>query len=159
MRVCRKRILSAAVAILLCCTPELLLALTGQSAAPQNQPSTATKSDTAPQNSASAASALPDAPQAQPQQNPQNPSGQTTPAPEQNSATTPQEPEGTAAARSARTIGGPASKPAGSAIAPAKQRQLRSLLIKIGAIVGAGAALGTVYALTRGSPSKPPGAH
>lgn len=156
MRVCRKRILSAALTILLCCTPELLFAVTGQSAAPQTQPSTATPSDTAPQSSAPAASTIPDAPQAQPQQ---NPTGQTNPAPEQNSATTPQEPEGTAAARSARTIGGPASKPAGSAIAPAKQRQLRSLLIKIGAIAGAGVALGTVYALTRGTPSKPPGAH
>lgn len=154
MRVCRMRILSIALTILLCCTPELLFAATGQSAAPQNQQSSSTQSDSAPQNSAPAASTVPDAPQAQ-----QNSTTQTNPAAGQNPATTQQEPEGTAAARSARTIGGPASKPAGSAIAPAKQRQVRSLLIKIGAIAGAGAALGTVYALTRGTPSKPPGAH
>ena len=156
MRVCRTRILSSALAILLCSTPELLFAVTGQNGAPQKQQSTGTPSDSAPQSQGPAASTVPDAPQAQPQQ---NPTSQTNPAPGQNSATSPQQPEGTAAARSARTIGGPASKPAGSAIAPAKQRQVRSLLIKIGAIAGAGAALGTVYALTRGTPSKPPGAH
>lgn len=70
-----------------------------------------------------------------------------------------QEPRGTAAARAAKTQGGAASKPAGAAIAPAKQRRSRSLLIKLGVIAGAGAALGTVYALSKGSPSRPPGAH
>jgi hypothetical protein len=70
-----------------------------------------------------------------------------------------QEPRGTAAARAAKTQGGAASKPAGAAIAPAKQRRTRSLLIKLGVIAGAGAALGTVYALAKGSPSRPPGAH
>lgn len=70
-----------------------------------------------------------------------------------------QEPTGTAAARAAKTQGGAASKPAGAAIAPAKQRRTRSLLIKLGVIAGAGAALGTVYALAKGSPSRPPGAH
>jgi len=34
---------------------------------------------------------------------------------------------------------------------------VRSLLIKIGAIVAGGAALGIVYGLTRGTSSKPPG--
>ena len=69
-----------------------------------------------------------------------------------------QEPRGTAAARAAKTHGGAASKPAGAAIAPAKQRRTRSLLIKLGIVAGAGAALGTVYALAKGSPSRPPGA-
>jgi hypothetical protein len=35
---------------------------------------------------------------------------------------------------------------------------MRSFLIKLGAIAGAGAALGTIYALTRGTSSLPPGA-
>jgi xanthosine utilization system XapX-like protein len=35
---------------------------------------------------------------------------------------------------------------------------MRSFLIKLGAIAGAGIALGTVYALTRGTSSTPPGA-
>jgi hypothetical protein len=65
----------------------------------------------------------------------------------------PAEPVGAAAAEKVSTVGGAASRPAGAAIAPAKQRQTRSLLLKIGAIAAAGAALGTVYALSRGTPS------
>src|SRR5690349_10790332 len=122
MRVCRTRILCIALTILLCCTPELLFALSGQSAATENRQSTGTQSDSVPQNPAPATSPVPDAPQAQPQQQSTNPNA----GPGQNAATQ-QEPEGTAAARATKTIGGPASKPAGSAIAPAKQRQLRSL--------------------------------
>jgi len=69
-----------------------------------------------------------------------------------------QEPQGTAVAGEARTAGGPASKPAGTAIAPAKQRQVRSLLFKLGLIAAGGAAVGTVYALTRSTSSTPPNA-
>jgi len=69
-----------------------------------------------------------------------------------------QQPAGAAAAQQAPTSGGAASKPAGMAIAPAKQRQVRSLLIKLGAIAGGAVAIGTVVALTKASPSKPPGA-
>jgi len=69
-----------------------------------------------------------------------------------------QEPVGTAAAGSVETTGVAASKPAGAAIAPAKQRRTRALLIKVSAIVGAGVAIGTVAALSNASPSRPPGA-
>ena len=69
-----------------------------------------------------------------------------------------QKPVGTAAAEAATVREPGASKPAGMAIAPGKQRQTRSFLIKMGAILGAGAAVGTVMALTMASPSKPPGA-
>ncbi|HVO64152.1 MAG TPA: hypothetical protein VMT53_24745 [Terriglobales bacterium] len=147
--------ISITLTILLCCTPELLFAVAGQNGTPQNEQAAAVQTGTAPPGAAGAPSTIPDAPQAQGQQN-------ATSAPStagQNPVAGQQEPEGTAAARAAKTIGGPASKPAGSAIAPAKQRQVRSLLIKIGAIAAAGAALGTVYAVTRGTPSKPPGAH
>ena len=68
----------------------------------------------------------------------------------------PQEPVGAAAAEKVPTAGGAASKPAGVAIAPAKQHQTRSLLLKIGAIAAAGVAAGTVYALSRGTSSTPP---
>lgn len=82
--------------------------------------------------------------QAQQQQQPQN---QTPPV-------------GTAAAPEAPPVAGvPASRPAGAVIAPAKQRRSRSFFIKLSAIVGGAAAIGTVAALARGSPSKPPGAH
>ena len=67
-------------------------------------------------------------------------------------------PLGAAAAEAGVTAGGAASRPAGSAIAPAKQGQRRSLLIKIGLIAAGGAAVGAVYALSRGTGSVPPGA-
>ena len=71
----------------------------------------------------------------------------------------PHEPLGTAAAESVPTTGVAASRPAGAAVAPAKQRRVRSILIKVGALVGAGVAVGTTMALSQGSPSKPPGSH
>ncbi len=67
-------------------------------------------------------------------------------------------PLGAAAAEAGVTAGGAASRPAGSAIAPAKQGQKRSLLIKLGLIAAAGGAIGAVYALSRGTGSLPPGA-
>lgn len=70
-----------------------------------------------------------------------------------------QRPVGTAAAEAPRVNGITAAEPAGIAIAPAKQHRVRTLVIKVGAILGAGAAVGTVIALTQATPSKPPGAH
>jgi hypothetical protein len=70
-----------------------------------------------------------------------------------------QRPVGTAAAEAPKVSGITAAQPAGVAIAPAKQKRARSIVIKVGAIVGGAAALGAVVALTRSTPSKPPGAH
>jgi hypothetical protein len=69
------------------------------------------------------------------------------------------QPVGTAAAEAPTANGIAASEPAGTAMAPAKQRQVRSFLIKVGAVLGAGAALGTVMALSQATSSKPPGSH
>ena len=77
--------------------------------------------------------------------------------PQQQPQNTPREPVGTAAAEWVPTVGVAASRPAGAALAPAKQRRARSILIKVGALLGAGVAVGTVMALSEGSPSKPPG--
>ncbi|HTV64358.1 MAG TPA: hypothetical protein VMD98_02080 [Bryocella sp.] len=77
-----------------------------------------------------------------------------TPAPQQGEQTM-QQPLGAATAEGVPTVGGAASRPAGMAIAPAKQSQKRSLLIKIGLIAAAGIAIGTVYALSKGTSSKP----
>ncbi len=112
---------------------------------------------------------LPPSPQSQQEQLPEAPSAsqsqptgtpQAPPVPMAN-APAPQkpasEPVGTATAERTPTAGGAASKPAGTAIAPAKQRQVRSLLIKLGAVAGAGVALGAVMALSRGTPARPPG--
>ncbi len=71
----------------------------------------------------------------------------------------PQRPVGTAAAEAPTVSGVTAAQPAGVAIAPAKQRRVRTLVLKVGAIVGAGVAVGTVIALTAATSSKPPGAH
>jgi hypothetical protein len=95
-----------------------------------------------------------------PAQPPQS-SGQSSgiaPAP-QTQEVKPQRPVGTAAAEAPRVSGITAAQPAGVAVAPAKQRRVRTLVIKVGAIAGAAVALGTTMALTMGTPSKPPGAH
>src|SRR5262249_15527043 len=54
------------------------------------------------------------------------------------------EPQGAATAEKVPVAGGAAAKPAGVAIAPAKQHRTRSLLIKVGALAAAGVAAGTV---------------
>ena len=107
----------------------------------------ATKPPAAPADSSS--QTMPQSDQPQTQNLPANPEPQKPQKPE--------EPVGAAAAEKGRTAGGAASKPAGTAIAPAKQGQVRSWLIRIGAIAAAGAAFGTVYALSRKTPSTPPG--
>ncbi len=71
----------------------------------------------------------------------------------------PQQPKGAAAAEIQKSTGTAASTPSGAAIAPAKQKRSRSLLIRLGALAGAGIAIGTVVALSSASPSKPPGAN
>jgi hypothetical protein len=112
------------------------------------------------------------APTEQPAQNstqppielPENPGRSTTPpaaaapspqnpVPQNN---VPPQPSGTAVAPAVQTSGSAASKPAGVAIAPPKQRQIRSWLIRFGFIAGAGAALGTVVALSAASPGRVP---
>ena len=64
-------------------------------------------------------------------------------------------PVGTAAAPYEKATGIAASSPAGAVVAPAKQKRSRSFLIRVGLIVGACAAIGTVVALSAGSPSRP----
>lgn len=82
--------------------------------------------------------------------------GQTQPGAQQAQAP-PTEPQGAATAEKVPTAGGAAAKPAGAAIAPAKQRQARSLLIKLGAVAAGAVAAGTIYGLSKGTPSLPPG--
>jgi len=70
-----------------------------------------------------------------------------------------QEPVGTAVAEAPHASGVAAAEPAGVAIAPAKQRRVRTIVLRMGAIVGAGVAVGSVVALSGATSSKPPGAH
>lgn len=109
-------------------------------------PTTAQPGDPVPGQAAPAASVRgADAAQSSPQSPPQEQS--------------PHEALGTAAAETVPTTGIAASRPAGAAVAPAKQRRVRSILIKVGALVGVGVAVGTTLALSQGSPSKPPGSN
>jgi hypothetical protein len=85
--------------------------------------------------------------------------GSTSTAPAQEQDQKIQRPVGTAAAEAPKTKGVTGAQPSGVAIAPAKQRRVRTLVIKVGAIMAAGAAVGTVVALTAATPSRPPGAH
>ena len=101
------------------------------------------------QNPATAAQQPANAPAAAPGQN-----GEPQAAP-QSSQTNPPPPQGTAAAPVERTVGVAASRPAGAAIAPAKQKRARSFLIRVGIVVGAAVAVGTVVALSNASPSRP----
>jgi hypothetical protein len=101
----------------------------------QNQPTTETP---VPPNPESSTEPLPATPQPQMKAEPQM-----------------QEPLGTATAEGVPTVGGAASRPAGEAIAPSKQNQKHSLLIKVGLIAAAGVAGGTVYALTKGTSGRP----
>jgi hypothetical protein len=89
--------------------------------------------------------------QAQPSSQPQNSGGSTG----ADSQRTPVKPVGAAAAPPVSTMGVAASRPAGAVIAPAKQHRARSILIRVGLIVGAGVALGTVLALSHATPSRP----
>lgn len=108
--------------------------------------------------------ALPNAPSAsqgttqveQPQSSTAQPHTEMTQRPSVSSQPPSPEPLGTAAAEGIKTAGSGASKPAGTAIAPAKQGQTRSLLIKLGFIAAAGVAIGTVYGLSKASSSVPP---
>ena len=88
--------------------------------------------------------------------------GQPTPNPVPQSSSekgTLQKPLGTAAAGVVSTSGVAASRPEGAALAPARQRRVRLLIIKLGVVAAAGVALGTTLALTAASPGRPPGAH
>lgn len=89
--------------------------------------------------------ALPDAPQPQSAQTPE--SQQPVPVP-----------SGAAGAKAPSVKGAPVAQPAGAAVAPARQRSHRSLLIKLGLIAGAGIAVGSVAVLSQKSPARPPGA-
>ncbi len=161
------KLLSLMLAFLLCGAPELARAFAfppqdQAQAAPQNGTEQQAPAPKQPPAASSPGNVVPNPaqPPLQPVENlPQAPSAtqqQTQPA--NPSAAPSQAPAGAAAAQHGVTAGGAASRPAGNAIAPAKQRQVRSLLIKLGAIAGAGIAIGTVVALSKGTGSKPPGA-
>jgi len=144
-----KRLVSRAICALLVA----LISGSGDLVLAQNPASPPATAPATEQNPVQPLIELPDSPGRSSQE-------QTTPAPPPAATSSqrvpPPQPSGTAAAPSVAVSGGAASKPAGVAIAPPKQRQIRSLLIKLGFLAGAGAALGTVAALTAASPGHVP---
>lgn len=138
-------IVSLTLALCLCGVPEMMAAQ-AQSTNPPSAPQT------------TAQQPLPDAPSASPAPQSNGNTPQNQDQGRKPPAQPVQAPAGTGAAEAGPTAGGAGSKPAGMAIAPAKQHQVRSFLIKLGAIAGGAVAIGTVYALSRSSPSRPPGA-
>jgi len=133
----------------------------GQSAVGKSEPASALTASTELPDSPgyvwAQESQQPQQPSAAPPANP--PAAQTSPEPNAEQEPKLQRPIGTAAAPAPGVSGVTAAQPAGVAIAPAKQRRVRTIVIRVGAILGASAALGTVIALTEATPSKPPGAH
>jgi hypothetical protein len=125
-----------------------------QNGEPQSQTRPATAQPTQQQALGTAA------PDANPQNAPEAPSPQLVdPATRSSSLQSAQEqnnnPVGAAAAPVAKPTGVAASRPAGAVIAPAKQRRAHAILIRVGIIVGAGVAIGTVAGLSRSSSSRP----
>lgn len=150
------RVMVLVVGCVLCGLPEVAEALPQQAAPQNNQQQSGTTVDPSqgplqPVPSQNEPAAPPSA------QNPEVPPEPlpATPAPQPKAEQQMQQPLGAATAEGVPTVGGGASRPAGEAIAPAKQNQRRSLLLKIGLIAAVGVAGGTVYALSKGTPSKP----
>jgi hypothetical protein len=77
---------------------------------------------------------------------------QSGPPSQENDAT---KPVGAAAAPYVKASGVTASRPAGAVIAAGKQRRARTILIRLGVVVGAAVAIGTVVALSRSTSSRP----
>ncbi len=148
--------------VMLLAVPFGVAATAGPQQAPSGQPSVpaqSQQSENATRNPATdraQAEGSPDSPVSARSQstgnNQQSDQSQSTSEQEQNGAS---KPVGTAAAPYERPMGVPASRPAGAVIAPAKQRRARSILIKVGVIVGAAIAIGAVVGASKGSPNRP----
>ena len=95
-------------------------------------------------------------PQSQtPQQSEPQQQSQTTQQTQQPNTPQSQQPVGTAAAPYEKPTGVPGSRPAGAAIAPAKQRRVRAIVISLGLILAGAGAIGAVAGMSKASHSQP----
>lgn len=125
--------------------PPISPSVPSQASQPQNTQQAATPSETTTQDALNESpDSLPSAPTPMP--------AQQAPAQQQ---TTPQQPVGTAAAPYEKPTGVAGSRPAGAAIAPAKQRRVRAIVIRVGIVLAAGAAVGAVVGLSKATHSTP----
>jgi len=161
MQIAVTKILVLVLGFALCGAPELLHAWQQPAQPPQSEPVPAINGTTVnpAQGPLMPVPAAPEPQQAPARQNQPfaTPSTQLSQRPSQQPSTVITEPLGTAAAEDVPTNGGAASRPAGTAIAGAKQHQMRSLFLKLGAVAAAGVAIGTVAALSKATPSTAPG--
>jgi hypothetical protein len=162
--------------VLALCAMLLLQPATGiaqESVAQKQQGSASPTSEFSSSQPAASVDELPSAPVPQASSQPQNdpgqqpsaPQQQTQPAPQQtqpvqqpNSTQSPNEPQrpiGTAAAPYEKPTGVPGSRPAGAAIAPAKQRRVRAIVISLGLILAGAGAIGAVAGMSKASHSQP----
>jgi hypothetical protein len=124
-----------------------------QSVAPlPDAPEVAQSSSTGGSNGSNGSS-QPSQDQQQPVQDQQQPSQEPQKNDQQQNGTA--QPVGTAAAPAVKGTGVSGSRVSGAAIAPAKQRRVRTFLISIAVVVAAGVAVGTVVGLSHTSPSQP----
>lgn len=136
------RLLASAIALLLAANG-VMISVAQQPASGQQLPvSAGSQQDTIPDSPTPAAGDHQALNQNQPSAAPQQPT---------------EEPKavGTAAAPYVKPAGVAASRPAGAAIAPAKQKRSHAFVIKFALIAGAAAAGGAIYALSAGSRSRP----
>lgn len=127
-----------------------------QQAPPMQQASAASEAPPPPENVTATdtnSASLPDSPAPIPAQSGDPQQGSSAQATTQQQS--PPSTMGTAAAPAEPASGIAASKPAGAAIAPARQKRTRSFVIKMSLLIGAAVAIGTVVALSSASPSRP----
>ncbi len=162
---CVYRIFAGTLILLLTLSPDLAAA--SQPLSGSEEQATSQNNDVSQLPNAPSASVLPQIAQAQDPAPQSSTTSSQQPASANTPQTTPQtqsdqqgsqQPVGAAAAQLGRTSGGAAAKPAGEALAPARQHRTRSLLVKLGILGGAAVAVGTVVGLSAASPSRPPGA-
>jgi hypothetical protein len=149
IRIATKQVSILALGTLLIVQTQATVTFAQESRQDTRRTSQLAKTDPAPPNLASNLDELPSAPEpqssAQPQEQPQK-------AQQQNS---PQQPVGTAAAPYEKPTGVPGSRPAGAAIAPAKQRRVRAIVIRVGLVLAGAGAVGAVVGLSKASHSQP----
>jgi hypothetical protein len=87
---------------------------------------------------------------------PQQPTQQAQPSQQPQQQDAPQQPPvGTAAAPYEKPTGVPGSRPAGAAIAPAKQRRVRAIVISLAVVLAGAGAIGAVAGMSKASHSQP----
>ena len=162
MRLLNTAHLNRALLYMACCGLALDLPASTLAQAEQTKPVTLAASELPDSPGVAWAKAQDDAAQQNSAQSTTPPStqiGSSQPSIAEDQTQKPQRPVGTAVAEAPKVSGIAAAQPAGVAIAPAKQHRVRTIVLKVGAILGAGAAVGAVIALTEATSSRPPGAH